>query len=272
MVVKDFDLNVARGRVRLASSATRAAASRPCCRWLAGLHDADVRRRSSSADKEIAGPGPDRGVVFQAPCLLPWMTALENVMLGVEQVHPSTSRARAAREIAEHYLALVGLGDAMRQEAARSCRRACGSASASRARSRCRRKMLLLDEPFGMLDSLTRLELQEVLLELWRAGPQDRADGHARRRRGAVPVRPRGDDDAAARQPRVGDMLHVPFARPRDRHAVLDDPDYYELRERLIGFLEHNAPHLSEPSLAHGSKQPWRRALGGESSGMEALA
>ena len=94
------------------------------------------------------------------------MTAFENVMLGVDQVNHGR-RAKQREQIAEHYLTLVGLGDCHAQEARRALG-ACASASASRARSRSIPKMLLLDEPFGMLDSLTRFELQEVLIDIWR--------------------------------------------------------------------------------------------------------
>ena len=117
------------------------------------------------AGREIDGPGPDRGVVFQSPCLLPWLTALENVLLGVDQVFARTPGARA-RGIADHYLELVGLGDAGHKRPAElspGMRQRVGLARAFALSP----KMLLLDEPFGMLDSLTRFELQDVLLELW---------------------------------------------------------------------------------------------------------
>src|SRR4029434_9338589 len=110
--------------------------------------------------------GPDRGVVFQSPCLLPWMTAFENVMLGVEQVFFTASKTER-RQIVEYYLTVVGLGDAMHKkpgELSQGMRQRVGIARAFALSP----KMLLLDEPFGMLDSLTRYELQEVLISLWR--------------------------------------------------------------------------------------------------------
>src|SRR5262249_23511482 len=118
------------------------------------------------AGKELVGPGPDRGVVFQSPCLLPWMTAFENVMLGVDQVFYTASETER-REIAQYYLTVVGLADSMHQrpaELSQGMRQRVGIARAFALKP----KMLLLDEPFGMLDSLTRYELQQLLIQLWR--------------------------------------------------------------------------------------------------------
>src|SRR5262249_55443113 len=109
--------------------------------------------------------GPDRGVVFQSPCLLPWLTALGNVKLGIDQVC-ATASDDERRRVAEHYLMLVGLADAADRrpgELSQGMRQRCGIAGAFALSP----KMLLLDEPFGMLDSLTRYELQQVLLDLW---------------------------------------------------------------------------------------------------------
>src|SRR5689334_13621935 len=118
------------------------------------------------AGKELVGPGPDRGVVFQSPCLLPWLTAFENVALGVDQAFYTAGRDER-RQIVEYYLSVVGLADAMHRrpaELSQGMRQRVGIARAFALAP----KMLLLDEPFGMLDSLTRYELQQVLLELWR--------------------------------------------------------------------------------------------------------
>jgi nitrate ABC transporter ATP-binding subunit len=200
------------------------------------------------ADREVRGAGPDRGVVFQAPCLLPWMSAIDNVLLGVDQVFPSAPRGDR-RRIAEHYLELVGLADAIHKmpaELSQGMRQRVGIARAFALSP----KMLLLDEPFGMLDSLTRMELQEVLLQVW-----------AERRITALMVTHDVDEalflsDRVAMMTtgphaHVGDVLHVPFERPRDRQAVLNHPDYYRLREHLIGFLEsqdHARPRAAEPT------------------------
>jgi nitrate/nitrite transport system ATP-binding protein len=190
------------------------------------------------AGKEITGPGPDRGVVFQSPCLLPWMTALENVLLGVNQAFFTASRAER-RQIAEYYLSVVGLADSMDKRPAalsQGMRQRVGIARAFALSP----KMLLLDEPFGMLDSLTRFELQQVLIDLWR-----------RDRKTALMVT--HDVDEAlflsdrivcmtnGPEAEVGDIIDVHFPRPRDRKTVMEHPDYYPLRERLIEFLEIHA-------------------------------
>ena len=198
------------------------------------------------AGRKLTGPGPDRGVVFQAPCLLPWMTALGNVKLGVDQVYPDASRAERT-DIASNFLALVGLEDSLHKkppELSAGMRQRVGLARACALSP----QLLLLDEPFGMLDSLTRFELQQILIDLWN---QDRKT--------ALMVTHDVDEALFLADrivmmtngpaARVGRVLEVPFARPRDRQEVLSDPDYYRLREYLIEFLEEQAEPKGE-SLA----------------------
>ncbi len=184
---------------------------------------------------EISGPGPDRGVVFQSPCLLPWLTAFDNVMLGVKVVFAHVS-PQERQEQAEYYLHAVGLADSMHKRAkdlSQGMQQRVGLARAFALHPR----MLLLDEPFGMLDSLTRLTLQQVLMDLL-----------ANNRTTALMVT-HDVDEALFVSDRVvmmtngphatiGQIMAVPFERPRDRQAVLEHPDYYRLRGQLIGFLE----------------------------------
>jgi nitrate ABC transporter ATP-binding subunit len=185
--------------------------------------------------REIPGPGTDRGVVFQSPCLLPWMTAFDNVMLAVEQAKPDVAR-KVREEIVVRNLEAVGLGDSLHKKPAElssGMRQRVGIARAFSLDP----KVLLLDEPFGMLDSLTRFELQQVLIDTW-----------SQNRKTALMVTHDVDEalflsDRIAMMTngpaaRLGDVLHVPFVRPRDRAAVLEHPDYYTYRERLISFLE----------------------------------
>ena len=204
------------------------------------------------AGKELAGPGPDRGVVFQSPSLLPWYTAFENVMLGINQVFYTASK-RERRQIAEYYLTVVGLGDSMHKlpaELSQGMRQRVGIARAFALKPR----MLLLDEPFGMLDALTRYELQQVLIELWRS-----------ERITALMVT-HDVDEALFLSDRVvcmtdgpaatiGEILPVTFPRPRERAAVMGHPDYPKLREQLISFLEIRAHHRPG-SLSTASPTP----------------
>ena len=200
------------------------------------------------AGRELVGPGPDRGIVFQSPCLLPWMTAFENVMLGVDQVF-YTAHKDERRQIAEYYLSVVGLSDAMHKrpsELSQGMRQRVGIARAFALSP----KMLLLDEPFGMLDSLTRYELQSALIDLWKKDKKT-----------ALMVT--HDVDEAlflsdrivmmtnGPEAEVGDILEVPFQRPRTRKDVMEHPDYYKLREYLITFLEERAH-----KKAHASTTP----------------
>jgi nitrate/nitrite transport system ATP-binding protein len=212
---------------------------------VAGLSDLS-KGNMILAGKEAVGPGPDRGIVFQSPCLLPWMSAFENVMLGVNQVYFTASKAER-RQMAEYYLSIVGLADAMHKypgELSQGMRQRVGIARAFALQP----KMLLLDEPFGMLDSLTRYELQEVLLELWR------------RNRITTLMVTHDVDEAIFLSDRVvmmtdgpeaevGDILKIPFERPRNRKEIMEDPRYYELREHLITFL-------NDKSHIRPSKEP----------------
>jgi len=188
--------------------------------------------------REITGPGPDRGVVFQAPCLLPWMTALDNVLLGVDQVYPQAARAHRL-EIATRYLGLCGLADSMHKKPTELSAGMCQRVGIARAFA-LNPKVLLLDEPFGMLDSLTRFELQQVLIDLWSAD-QKTALMVTHDVDEALFLSDRIAMMTSGPAARLGGVLEVPFPRPRGRTAVLEHPDYYPLREQLITFLEDHA-------------------------------
>ncbi|HEX7480821.1 MAG TPA: ABC transporter ATP-binding protein [Polyangiales bacterium] len=236
LVVDGFDINVSRGEF-VSIIGHSGCGKSTVLSMVAGL-------TSSSgggivlAGKEITGPGPDRGVVFQAPSLLPWMTARENVLLGVAEVHANEPRRRQA-EIAAHYLELVGLGDCLHKRPAAlsaGMRQRVGLARAFALDP----KLLLLDEPFGMLDSLTRMELQDVLIELW-AHDDKTALMITHDVDEALLLSDRIVMMTAGPRAHVGEILSVPLPRPRERRAVLQDPSYYVLRERVIGFLESQA-------------------------------
>ncbi len=236
IIVKDFNLRIKKGEFVCLIGHSGCGKS-TVLSMVAGLNDI-TGGGIILAGRELVGPGPDRGIVFQSPCLLPWMTAFENVMLGVNQVFYTASR-QERRQIAEYYLSVVGLADAMHKmpaELSQGMRQRVGIARAFALSPR----MLLLDEPFGMLDSLTRMELQQVLLELWRKDKKT-----------ALMVT--HDVDEAlflsdrivcmtnGPEARVGLVLEVHFPRPRERKAVLEHPDYYRLREQLLAFLEEHA-------------------------------
>jgi nitrate/nitrite transport system ATP-binding protein len=254
VIVKDFNLKISRGEF-VALIGHSGCGKSTVLSMLAGLSEI-TSGAIVLAGKEVVGAGPDRGVVFQAPALLPWMTAFENVMLGIDQVFYTAARAER-RQIAEYYLSIVGLGESMHKrpaELSQGMRQRVGIARAFALSP----KMLLLDEPFGMLDSLTRFELQQVLLELWR-------------REKITALMVTHDVDEAlflsdrivcmtdGPEAEVGDILHVPFPRPRERQAVMEHPDYYNLREHLIGFLEihaHKTPHPIEAEKPHQPTAP----------------
>jgi len=193
-------------------------------------------------NREIDAAGPDKAVVFQAPSLMPWLTARQNVALGVERVYPHASRAER-REIVDYYLDRVGLGDAKDKtasEMSNGMRQRVGIARAFALSPR----LLLLDEPFGMLDSLTRWDLQDVLVEVWN-----------RTKVTAIMVT-HDVDEAILLADRVvmmtngpnatiGKILKVDLPRPRDRKELLSHPDFYAYRQEVFHFLAEydHGPH-----------------------------
>jgi nitrate/nitrite transport system ATP-binding protein len=193
---------------------------------------------------EATGPGPERAIVFQAPCLLPWMTARQNVQVAATQGVTQRSRSDAIAA-ANHYLDLVGIGDAAEQLPPQLSLGTQQCVSLARALS-VEPRFLLLDEPFSQLDSLTRFELQDILLRVWEAS-------------GKTVVMVTHDIDEAlyladrlilmtdGPEATVGDVMTVPFPRPRARAAVLAHPGYHAARRHVIDFLEHHA-HQSRPS------------------------
>ncbi len=193
----------------------------------------------------VESAGPDKAVVFQAPSLFPWLTARENVSLGVERVYPKATKTER-REVVEYYLERVGLGAAMDKpssELSNGMKQRVGLARAFALSP----KLLLLDEPFGMLDSLTRWDLQDVLVEVWN-------------RTEVTTICVTHDVDEAilladrvvmmtnGPNARIGRILEIDLPRPRDRKALLEDPRFYAYREDVLRFLaeyEHGAHAVS---------------------------
>ena len=232
VIVKDFNLKIAKGEFVSVIGHSGCGKS-TVLSMLAGLNPV-TSGGIILAGKELEGPGPDRGVVFQSPSLLPWLSAVDNVLLGVNQAFFTASQTER-NQIAEYYLAIVGLADSMHKkpgELSQGMRQRVGIARAFALSPR----MLLLDEPFGMLDALTRYELQEILLRLW-----------SKNKITALMVT--HDVDEAlflsdrvvmmtnGPEAEVGEILSVNFPRPRNRTDVLEHSDYYHMREFLITFL-----------------------------------
>ncbi|MGB0682190.1 MAG: ABC transporter ATP-binding protein [Magnetovibrionaceae bacterium] len=185
--------------------------------------------------KEVSDAGPDRGVVFQAPSLFPWLTARENVALGVDRVYPHASNAERL-DIVEYYLGRVGLADAMNKQAAELSNGMQQRVGIARAFA-LSPKLLLLDEPFGMLDSLTRWELQEVLMDVWKR-TQVTAICVTHDVDEAILVADRVVMMTNGPKAKIGKIMEVDLPRPRSRKELLAHPDYYKYREQLLTFLE----------------------------------
>ena len=237
-VVDKFNLNIAKGEF-VSLIGHSGCGKSTVLTMTAGL--TDVSDGGVVLDgKEVTDSGPDRGVVFQAPSLFPWLTAYENVALGVERVYPHTSKSER-QEIIEYYLSRVGLKDSMQRKAgelSNGMRQRVGIARAFALSP----KLLLLDEPFGMLDSLTRWDLQEVLMDVWQ-------------RTQVTAVCVTHDVDEAillgdyvvmmtnGPHARVGKVMKVDLPRPRSRKALLEHPDYYRYRQEVLSFLEEYEIH-----------------------------
>jgi nitrate/nitrite transport system ATP-binding protein len=184
--------------------------------------------------REVRAAGPERAVVFQAPSLFPWLTAAENVSLGVDRVYARASAAERA-DIVRYYLARVGLAadaDKPASELSNGMRQRVGIARAFALNP----KLLLLDEPFGMLDSLTRWELQELLMEVW-SRTQVTAICVTHDVDEAILLADRVVMMTNGPHAKVGKVMEVALPRPRSRKALLEHPDYYAYRQEVLDFL-----------------------------------
>ncbi|AXY68591.1 ATP-binding cassette domain-containing protein [Thermosynechococcus sichuanensis E542] len=182
----------------------------------------------------VRRPGPDRMMVFQNYALLPWLTAYQNIELAVKSVYPQKTRQRR-RQIVEEHLELVGLTAAAHKRPAQLSGGMKQRVAIARALA-IRPEVLILDEPFGALDAITKEELQDELLKIW----------HSHRL--TVLMITHDIDEALYLADRVvmmtngpaahiGDILEVPFPRPRRRSQLLEDPQYYDLRNQVVDFL-----------------------------------
>ncbi len=190
--------------------------------------------------KPITKPGPDRMVVFQGYALLPWMTVTENVYLAVDAVFPNKPE-NEKREIVREHLAMVGLSEAAEKKITQISGGMKQRVSIARALS-IRPNLLILDEPFGALDAITKEELQEELLKIWND------------KRCTVLMITHDIDEALFLADRlvmmtngphakIGEVMNIPFPRPRDRARIMEDPEYYDLRNYALDFLYNRFAH-----------------------------
>ncbi|WIY23918.1 ABC transporter ATP-binding protein [Parasedimentitalea psychrophila] len=241
-VVEDFNLKVSRGEF-ISLIGHSGCGKSTVLSMAAGL--TSISKGAIKLDgKHVEGAGPERAVVFQSPNLFPWLTAKENVAVGVEKVYPRASR-QELRDVVEYYLERVGLADSMdmpTHSLSNGTQQRVGIARAFALSP----KLLLLDEPFGMLDSLTRWELQEVLMEVW-----------SRTKVTAICVTHDVDEAILLAdrvvmmtngpQATIGKITSVKLPRPRSRKALLEHPDYYAYRQEVLDFLEDYA-HGTNPA------------------------
>ena len=190
----------------------------------------------SSTASEIDGPGTDRGVVFQSATLLPWMSVRDNVRLALDQVPrgPGTAGADAYLDA----VGLRGLGARYPRELSAGMQQRVGIARAFALEPR----LLLLDEPFSLLDALTRMDLQDELVALWE-----------RTRRTVIMVTHDVDEAllladrivlmTSGPSATIGRVLDVEFPRPRRRDEMLARPDYFWMRDAVLAFLEAQPVH-----------------------------
>lgn len=232
-VVEDFDLTVEKGEF-ISLIGHSGCGKSTALTMAAGLNS--ISKGAIILDgAHVVEADPERAVVFQAPSLFPWLTAAENVAVGVERVYPNATKTER-KEVVEYYLERVGLADSMTKSAAELSNGMKQRVGIARAFA-LSPKLLLLDEPFGMLDSLTRWELQEVLMEVW-----------SRTKVTAICVTHDVDEAILLAdrvvmmtngpRARIGKIMPVKLPRPRTRKALLEHPSYYEYREELLTFLE----------------------------------
>ncbi len=190
--------------------------------------------------KPITKPGPDRMVVFQNYALLPWLTVFENVYLAIDSVFPDKKEAEK-RAIVRDHLALVGLTEAAEKKPTQISGGMKQRTSIARALA-IRPEVLILDEPFGALDPITKEELQEELLNIWSeyqcnvlmiTHDIDEALFLADR----LVMMTNGPEAT------IGEVLRIPFPRPRDRERIMEDPRYYDLRNEALDFLYNRFAH-----------------------------
>ncbi|MGR3527214.1 MAG: ABC transporter ATP-binding protein [Paracoccaceae bacterium] len=204
--------------------------------------------------REVSGPSLDRGVVFQNYSLLPWLSTLKNVSFGVAARHPDWSKAKVL-DHSRQYLAMVGLeGDVIHRKPSQLSGGMRQRVSIARAFAN-HPKLLLLDEPFGALDALTRGTIQDELLKIWGDSGQ------------TVFMITHDIDEAILLADRILLMTNGPFARvaesvditiprPRNRTAIVEHPNYYAIRNHLVQFLGKRSKDLAGHASDGAAQRP----------------
>ena len=205
-------------------------------------------------EREVSDPGPDRAVVFQNHSLLPWLTVYDNVRLAVDQVFKKTKSKQERHDWTLHNLELVHMGHALDRrpdEISGGMKQRVGIARALAMEP----KVLLMDEPFGALDSLTRTHMQDSLMDI-----------QARLNNTVIMITHDVDEAVLLSDrivmmsngpsARVGEILSIDLPRPRDRLALADDPAYNHYRAEVLRFLHERHDRREVPKPAAGSEAP----------------
>ena len=190
--------------------------------------------------KRITEPGPDRMMVFQNYALLPWLSAFENIYLAVDAVYTDRPHSKKKKMVSE-LLEMVGLTESADKKPSQLSGGMKQRVAIARALA-IRPEILILDEPFGALDAITKEELQEELLKIWTEY------------RVTVLMITHDIDEALFLADRlvmmtngpaahIGEVLEIPFQRPRNRARLMENPQYYELRNYALDFLYRRFAH-----------------------------
>ncbi len=208
---------------------------------LAGL-DSPTEGAVIMDGKEVYGPSLDRGIVFQNYSLLPWLTTIQNVSFGVKARWPSWSKDQVMEQ-SKKFLEMVGLSESLDKKPSQLSGGMRQRVSIARAFATSP-KLLLLDEPFGALDALTRGIIQDELIKIWSETHQtvfmithdvDEAILLADR----ILLMTNGP------KARVAESVKINLSRPRNRATIIDDPGYYKIRNHLVNFLVTRSGELS---------------------------